>query len=114
VSRIESTYLDLDFTRRSEDPAYNSPHGREGGQDRMWEHPSTAVADLVFKLHSNIDSIDQCIQSLSDAASHDAELERLSTERETKIAELQTAHENALKELASQRERERERESHKS
>ncbi|KAH8754947.1 hypothetical protein F5882DRAFT_469277 [Hyaloscypha sp. PMI_1271] len=41
--------------------------------------------------------------SLSDTASHDAELEWLSTERETKIAELQTAHENALKELASQR-----------
>ena len=79
----------------------------------MWEHPSTVVADLVVKLHSNIDSIDQCIQSLSDAASHDAELERLSTERETKIAELQTAHKNALKELASHTERERERESQK-
>ena len=81
----------------------------------MWEHPSTVVADLVVKLHSNIDSIDQCIQSLSEAASHDAELERLSTERETKIAELQTAHKNALKELASHTHThtERERESQK-
>ncbi|KAE9371006.1 hypothetical protein N431DRAFT_491472 [Stipitochalara longipes BDJ] len=66
--------------------------------------PSTAVADLVVKLHSNIDSIHQCIQSLSDTSSHDAELERLATERETKIAELRQEHEDALKELALQRE----------
>jgi hypothetical protein len=57
VSRIESTYLDLDFTRRSEGPASNSLYSREGGQDRMGENLSTAVADLVVKLHSNIDSI---------------------------------------------------------
>jgi len=68
--------------------------------------PSTAVADLVVKLHSNIDDIHACIQSLSDTASHDAELERLSTERETKIAELRQAHEDALKELQIQRENE--------
>jgi hypothetical protein len=45
----------------------------------MADHPSTAVADLVVKLHSNIDNIHQCIQSLSDT-SYDAELELLETE----------------------------------
>jgi cell division protein FtsB len=51
------------------------------------------VADLVVQMHSNIDSIHQCVQTLSDTASHDAEMEKLEQERESRIAEIQSKHE---------------------
>ncbi len=72
----------------------------------MEENAGTAVPERVVKLHSNIDRIHQCIQSLSHTASHDAELERSATERKAEIAELRPAHGNALRELAAQREKE--------
>jgi outer membrane murein-binding lipoprotein Lpp len=65
---------------------------------------ASSVPDLLVKLHDNIDSINQCIQGLSDTSSHSAELDRLSSEREAKIAELRAAHEEAVKALSSQRE----------
>lgn len=42
------------------------------------------VADLVTDLHTNIDSIHKCIESLSDI-SHEKEVERLEREREAQI-----------------------------
>ncbi|CZR67830.1 uncharacterized protein PAC_17729 [Phialocephala subalpina] len=72
------------------------------------ENPSSKVADLVTLLHTNIDSIHACINSLSDTTSHDAELERLEQEREEKIAALRQQHDEAVKALADQRQKEAE------
>ncbi|KAH7417769.1 hypothetical protein BKA64DRAFT_700316 [Cadophora sp. MPI-SDFR-AT-0126] len=60
------------------------------------------VTTLVSALHSNIDSIHATLQSLSHPT-HEAELQRLASEREAKIFDLRTAHAQALQVLANQR-----------
>ncbi|KAK2623521.1 hypothetical protein QTJ16_007075 [Diplocarpon rosae] len=73
----------------------------------MADQTSSTVTALVSKLHANIDSIHACIASLSDTAKHDAELERLSDKRETKLAVLHATYRASLTELITRREKER-------
>ncbi|KAH7309262.1 hypothetical protein BKA65DRAFT_576001 [Rhexocercosporidium sp. MPI-PUGE-AT-0058] len=61
------------------------------------------VKTLVTALHTNIDSIHATLQSLSSHPTHEAELQRLASEREAKIFDLRTAHAQALQVLANQR-----------
>ncbi|CZS88390.1 uncharacterized protein RAG0_00135 [Rhynchosporium agropyri] len=64
------------------------------------------VLTLVSALHANIDSIYTTLQSLSSHPTHEAELQRLATEREARIFDLRTEHAQALQILANQRLRE--------
>lgn len=66
----------------------------------------TTVADLVVQLHSNIDSIHQCVESLSDTKDHDVELEKLESEREEMIKELAMKYETEAQQLAEKRKEE--------
>jgi len=76
-------------------------------KNRRMDNPS--VADLVVSLHANIDSIHQCVQSLSDTRKHDVEMERLEQEREARIRELVAKYEGAAKALAEKRRKEGEK-----
>ncbi|KAL2066019.1 hypothetical protein VTL71DRAFT_2090 [Oculimacula yallundae] len=64
------------------------------------------VLTLVKALHTNIDSIHATIESISSHPTHEAELQRLATEREARIFDLRTAHAQALAVLANQRRKE--------
>ncbi|RDL39928.1 uncharacterized protein BP5553_04268 [Venustampulla echinocandica] len=64
---------------------------------------TSSVADLVVQLHSNIDSIHKCVESLSDTKGHDELMEQLETQREAELEALRTKHENDAQELAVQR-----------
>ncbi|KAG4030816.1 hypothetical protein MFRU_011g02680 [Monilinia fructicola] len=57
-----------------------------------------SVADLVTKLHSNIDQIHTTIALISDTSDHDAEITRLEKERDEQLQQLEIAHESAIKE----------------
>ncbi|PQE04540.1 Cutinase transcription factor 1 beta protein [Rutstroemia sp. NJR-2017a BVV2] len=57
-----------------------------------------SVADLVSKLHENIDEIHKTIASLSDTSGHDVEIDRLEKERDEKLEEIRKAHEESLRE----------------
>ncbi|KAI9649764.1 hypothetical protein NHQ30_002345 [Ciborinia camelliae] len=57
-----------------------------------------SVADLVERLHSNIDEIHKTITLISDTSDHDAEIVRLEKERDEQLQQLKTAHEIAIKE----------------
>ncbi|KHJ30149.1 hypothetical protein EV44_g5291 [Erysiphe necator] len=67
----------------------------------------STVAELVTKLHSNIDQINQTIQSLSDE-SYNQKLEQLTIQRESAIHSLREKRVDALKEILAQRAREKE------
>ncbi|TEY73299.1 hypothetical protein BOTCAL_0080g00270 [Botryotinia calthae] len=56
-----------------------------------------SVADLVTKLHSNIDEIHKTIALISDTSSHDAEITRLERDRDEQLQQLKMAHEIAMK-----------------
>ncbi|RAL65820.1 hypothetical protein DID88_005483 [Monilinia fructigena] len=62
-----------------------------------------SVADLVTKLHSNIDQIHTTIASISDTSDHDAEITRLEKERDEQLQQLKIAHESAIKEGEEER-----------
>ncbi|OWP01521.1 hypothetical protein B2J93_7033 [Marssonina coronariae] len=70
----------------------------------MADGTSSTVTALVSKLHANIDRIHACIASLSDTSKHDVELERLSEERETRLAVLHATYRASLTELLTRRE----------
>lgn len=57
-----------------------------------------SVADLVTKLHSNIDEIHKTIALISDTSNHDAEITRLERDRDEQLQQLKMAHEIATKE----------------
>ncbi|KAB8297673.1 hypothetical protein EYC80_001481 [Monilinia laxa] len=62
-----------------------------------------SVADLVTKLHSNIDQIHTTIASISDTSDHDAEITRLEKERDEQLQRLKIAHESSIKEGEEER-----------
>ncbi|KAM3081665.1 hypothetical protein ACMFMG_005116 [Clarireedia jacksonii] len=57
-----------------------------------------SVADLVSKLHDNIDEIHKTIAALSDTSGHDTEIDRLEKERDEKLEEIRKVHEESLRE----------------
>ncbi|QSZ30253.1 hypothetical protein DSL72_004775 [Monilinia vaccinii-corymbosi] len=57
-----------------------------------------SVADLVTKLHLNIDQIHASIASISDTSDHDAEMERLEKERDWQLQQLKIAYGARMKE----------------
>ncbi|TGO72625.1 hypothetical protein BELL_0434g00060 [Botrytis elliptica] len=57
-----------------------------------------SVAELVTKLHSNIDEIHKTIALISDTSNHDAEITRLERDRDEQLQQLKMAHEVAMKE----------------
>ncbi|KAF7945654.1 uncharacterized protein EAE97_004692 [Botrytis byssoidea] len=57
-----------------------------------------SVAELVTKLHSNIDEIHKTIALISDTSNHDAEITRLEKDRDEQLQQLKMAHEIAMKE----------------
>ncbi|KAF7903707.1 uncharacterized protein EAF01_006756 [Botrytis porri] len=57
-----------------------------------------SVAELVTKLHSNIDEIHKTIALISDTSNHDAEITLLERDRDEQLQQLKMAHENAMKE----------------
>ena len=61
---------------------------------------NTSVADRVVQMHSNIDSIRQCVRSLSETESHDAEMECLNAEQEAKIKDKAAQHQIEPEKLA--------------
>ncbi|KAF7882137.1 hypothetical protein EAF00_011653 [Botryotinia globosa] len=57
-----------------------------------------SVAELVTKLHSNIDEIHKTIALISDTSNHDAEITLLEKDRDEQLQQLKMAHEIAMKE----------------
>ncbi|TGO63139.1 hypothetical protein BCON_0015g00680 [Botryotinia convoluta] len=57
-----------------------------------------SVAELVTKLHSNIDEIHKTIALISDTSNHDAEITRLERDRDEQLQQLKMAHEIGMKE----------------
>ncbi|TGO37861.1 hypothetical protein BHYA_0087g00200 [Botrytis hyacinthi] len=57
-----------------------------------------SVAELVTKLHSNIDEIHKTIALISDTSNHDAEITRLERDRDEQLQQLKMAHDIAMKE----------------
>ncbi|KAF5872258.1 uncharacterized protein Bfra_005612 [Botrytis fragariae] len=57
-----------------------------------------SVAELVTKLHSNIDEIHKTIALISDTSNHDAEITRLERDRDEQLQQLKMAHEISMEE----------------
>lgn len=66
--------------------------------DHSIRRKMVSVAELVTKLHSNIDEIHKTIALISDTSNHDAEITRLERDRDEQLQQLKMAHDIAMKE----------------
>jgi hypothetical protein len=65
-----------------------------------------SIAELVANLHSNLDSIHKCIESLSNTHTHDEEMESLEQELEAQISSIRQKFQAEAAELERQRQAE--------